>query len=141
MSGCSAVTPPMSQRSQVANSGSSPIDACQACAAPGRSRSSRPASARVAGGSVHHTAVVQGALGQVQRLLAEHLPREPAPEVGDDLVRDPTPSKFTSASSHQHVVTLVGDGDVGQLQAEVEYDGSSLTTTATLSARSSDSTR
>ena len=43
VSGCRAVdTPPMSQRSQVANSGSSPIEACSAaCAAPGKSRRRR----------------------------------------------------------------------------------------------------
>ena len=65
----------MSQRSQVANSGSSPIDACSAaCAAPGRSAAASPARRARRSGSVHQTAVVsQRALGQVERLLADHL--------------------------------------------------------------------
>ena len=78
VSGCRAVdTPPMSQRSQVATSGSSPIEACSAaCAAPARRRRRRRATP-ARGAAVHHTAVVRSVpCRQVERLLAEHLAGE-----------------------------------------------------------------
>ena len=61
VSGWSAVeTPPMSQRSQVANSGSRPIEQCSAAwAAPGRSCSASPDSASTCSGTVHQTAQVR----------------------------------------------------------------------------------
>ena len=53
-------TPPMSHRSQVANSGSSPIAACSAaCAAPGTSAAASPARSSPAASTVHHTARVR----------------------------------------------------------------------------------
>ena len=74
--GAAAVdTPPMSHRSQVANSGSSPMRrARRRAAAPGRSAASRPR--RVERRSRHrppHRAGAQLPGRQVQRLLAEHL--------------------------------------------------------------------
>ena len=78
VSGCSAVeTPPMSQRSQVANSGSSPIEACSAAwAAPGRSASATPDSVEhVVGQRPPDRGRLEHPLGQVERLLADHLAR------------------------------------------------------------------
>ena len=61
VSGCSAVeTPPMSHRSQVATSGSSPIEQCSAAwAAPGTSAGGSPASSTTSSGTVHQTATVR----------------------------------------------------------------------------------
>ena len=61
VSGCRAVeTPPMSQRSQVATSGSSPIAACSAaCRAPGQRDGSRPARRSASSVSVYQTARVR----------------------------------------------------------------------------------
>ena len=71
----------MSHRSQVAKSGSSPIEACSAaCAAPGTSAAASPARSRPASSTVHQTARVRRWRGrQVQRLLAEHLAGDHAP--------------------------------------------------------------
>ena len=69
VAGCrSADTPPMSQRSQAANSGSRPIEACSAaCAAPARSTPWRPA--RLAGPANRppHRPGAQRARRQVER--------------------------------------------------------------------------
>ena len=81
----------MSQRSQVAKSGSSPIEQCSAaCAAPGRSGAARPASSSdVVGHRPPDRAGAQRPLGQVERLLAEHLAaRLAALQERDDLVGD-----------------------------------------------------
>ena len=67
----------MSQRSQVANSGSSPIEACSAAwAAPGRS-ALRDAGLveHVVGQRPPDRGGLQRPLGQVERLLADHLAR------------------------------------------------------------------
>ena len=91
MSSCSAVeTPPMSHRSQVANSGSSPIDACSAaCAAPGTSRGVDAAGLELLGRQRPPDRLgLQMARRQVERLLAEHLTgRRSLLEVGHDLRR------------------------------------------------------
>ena len=83
-------TPPMSQRSQVANSGSSPIEQCSAaCAAPGMSAAARPASASaVLGHGPPDRGGAQRRVGQVERLLAEHLAAGLAAQEGDHLVGD-----------------------------------------------------
>ena len=68
----------MSQRSQVANSGSSPIEQCSAaCAEPGQVGGGEAAARRAASsGTVHQTAWVrQRPLGEVERLLVDHLAR------------------------------------------------------------------
>ena len=92
VSGCSAVdTPPMSHRSQVATSGSRPIEACSAaCAAPGSSAALDAGSAQhVVGHRPPDRLGAQLADRQVQRLLADHLARpEPASQVGHHLVAD-----------------------------------------------------
>ncbi len=108
----------MSQRSQVANSGSSPIEQCSAAwAAPGRSAVSRPASVRASGGTVHHTAVVRSDCGgQVERLLAEDLAAGLAPhEVGDDLVRHVDLAQREPALAPPAVLPLGDHRDVGDL--------------------------
>ena len=79
----------MSQRSQVANSGSRPIEACSAaCAAPGTSAAAEPGpgqAVRVDGPPDRAGPQVPGR--QVERLLAEHLAGDhPAAQEGDDLV-------------------------------------------------------
>ena len=65
----------MSQRSQVANSGSSPMAACSAaCAAPGTSGPSAARGTTAGSGSVHQTARVRSVRGgQVEGLLPQEL--------------------------------------------------------------------
>ena len=79
----------MSQRSQVAKSGSSPIEQCSAAwAAPGRSTAARPAASRASSGTVHQTAVVRSvrsgrSSGSSPSTSPDGLA---AQQVGDDLV-------------------------------------------------------
>ena len=65
VSSCIGVeTPPMSQRSHVATSGSSPIAACSAAwIAPARSRADTAARETTVGGIVHQTAFVSRCCG------------------------------------------------------------------------------
>ena len=120
VSGCRAVeTPPMSQRSQVANSGSRPIEACSAaCAAPGRSALGEAGlgERRASGSGPPHGGGPQRALGQVERLLADHLAaRHRALEEGDHLVGHPTSPRLSRASPQATVLALLQDLDVGDL--------------------------
>ena len=92
----------MSHRSQVANSGSRPIEACSAaCAAPGRSAVGQPGVLEDRG---RHRPPDRGGaqrpLGQVERLLGDHLARgHPALEVGHHLVAPPPPRRTTAGTA------------------------------------------
>ena len=108
----------MSQRSQVANSGSSPIEACSAaCAAPGQVDGRDAAGRQQPGGQrPPDRRGVQGALGQVERLLAERLARgHPAAQEGHHLVGDPHPAEADPGGAPVGVLALLGDLDVGDL--------------------------
>ena len=119
VSGCSAVeTPPMSQRSQVANSGSRPIEACSAAwAAPGRSASaSAGLGEHVVGQRPPHRRGLQHPLGQVERLLADHLARgHPPLQEGHHLVGDPHVAQAQPGLAPGHRLALAEDLDVGDL--------------------------
>ena len=108
----------MSQRSQVAKSGSRPIEQCSAaCAEPGRSTVASPAASRAWSGTVHQTACgAQRALGEVERLLADHLAAGlAAHQVRHDLVGDVDLAHGQPAVAPAAVVLLRDDRDVGGL--------------------------
>ncbi len=125
----------MSQRSQVANSGSSPIAACSAaCAAPGTS----PGSSRGLGepGLVHGVAARRGCAAggrQVQRFLAEHLTAaQPLAQEGHDLAgdvdrdeREPDALQGAAAQllDHRDVGDLAGRGGEVRVVAVHQRDG------------------
>ena len=108
----------MSQRSQVAKRGSRPIEQCSAaCADPGRSIAGQPGRVEGAvGDGPPDPGGAQGALGEVERLLAEHLAAGLAPHLeGDDLVGDVDLAEREPAVAPVAVVPLSDDRDVGGL--------------------------
>ena len=108
----------MSQRSQVAKSGSRPIEQCSAaCAEPGRSIVASPAAVEgVVGDGPPDAAGAQRALGEVERLLADHLAAGlAAHQVGHDLVGDLDLADRQPAVAPAAVVLLRDDRDVGGL--------------------------
>ena len=108
----------MSQRSQVAKSGSRPIEQCSAaCAEPGRSSGGEPGRLEgVVGDRPPDAAGAQHALGEVERLLADHLAAGLTPhQVGHDLVGDLDLAEGQPAVAPAAVVLLGDDRDVGGL--------------------------
>ena len=113
-------TPPMSQRSQVAKSGSSPIEQCSAAwAAPGqvggeRGRSRR---ARRRGASTRRPGCARVCTGQVERHLVDHVARRAGGGGGRTPPGGrPRPCRGEIRASPQSaVLDLVDEGDVGEL--------------------------
>ena len=144
VSGCSAVDrPPMSQRSQVAISGSSPIEACSAaCSAPGMSDGVDSGRRQRARRNVHHTAVVRSCrAGRSSGRVSITSPVARRRRWYDTtwLVTSTVPrnSPIGPAST-----TLVTDSTVNDVtsRACVVQSGSSACTSATPSSRSRAST-
>ena len=108
----------MSQRSQVANNGSSPIDACSAaCAEPGRSaRRQARLGQGVGRDRPPDRGGPQGPFRQVERLLADHLARRLATaQERHDLVADVDLTQATAGTRPTAVLALGDDRDVGDL--------------------------
>ena len=110
----------MSQRSQVANSGSSPIEACSAaCAAPGqvaRRRARRPRAAPA--GSVHQTARGRRGSARAGRAAPRRAPRPTGTrrsQEGHDLVGHAHVAQADPGQPPGDVLALAGDLDVGDL--------------------------
>ena len=108
----------MSQRSQVAKSGSRPIEQCSAaCAEPGRSIVASPLGLEgVVGDGPPDGRGAQRALGEVERLLADHLAAGlTAHQERHDLVGDVDLAHGQPAVAPAAVVLLRDDRDVGGL--------------------------
>ncbi len=106
----------MSQRSQVAKRGSSPMAQCSAAwAAPARSTSPSPAS-RSSRHRPPDRGRAQGARGKVERLLPEHLTAGRTPfDEGDDLLGDIDLTEGQPTRPPVPVSELLDDADVGDL--------------------------
>ena len=134
-------TPPMSPRSQLATSGSSPIAACSAaCSDPGRAAVDPVVLQRFWCDGAHHRHRLEGARRHVELDEVDHLAVEPAAQVADDGVRhrhrhQPDGDRTVVLRSPWPVTTMSVSS-----RANVVYPGSSARTNATPSSKSSEST-
>ena len=131
----------MSQRSQVANSGSSPIEACSAaCAAPGTSRWPRPRprpARRRARSTTPPWSSASARAGRAAPRRAPRRERQPAQEATHLVVTSTVPND--SRDPGPPLRALAADGCRTRLTdcACVDHPGSPRTTCATRASRSS----